>query len=106
MHRTSLLALGLVFVCGAPALAASPSNAPVRQVAYQVEEYVVPPAGVVYDTYSPVVPAVPYYSYRVAAPVYGPVYQYGPSPYYLPSTTVIRQRAFFGPRVRTFYRGW
>lgn len=100
MHRISMLAVGL-FAVGLALAAAAPAKA------YQVEEYVLPPATGVYETYSPIAPVMPYYSYRVAAPVYGPVYQYGPSPYYVPSTSVIRERTFFGPRrVRTIYRAW
>jgi len=93
----SLIAVGFALFGAAPALA---------------QEYILPPVSGVYETYSPVIaapaaPVIPYYSYRVAAPVYGPVYEYGPAPYLVPSTTVIRQRTFFGPRrVRTIYRAW
>jgi hypothetical protein len=101
MYRISLAAVPL-FAVGFALLGTGPALA---------QEYVLPPASGVYQTYAPVVPdavapVIPYYSYRIAAPVYGPVYEYGPAPYLVPST-VIRQRTFFGPRrVRTIYRAW
>ncbi len=115
MPRISAIALVLALSCGASIWAApSPADAadrPELRLAYQVEEFVAPPAVPAYEavvpvpTLGPIVP--PFYSYPYGGPVYGSVYGYVPGNYYVPAPTVIRQRTMFGPRrVRTVYRYW